>query len=116
MLKFKDGGKPRKYNSKILSEIMTQPKQTSAIEKKQSPVKYFAQKESEITIDFIEGKLTPIQYAVKKMELIRECLELEKENIKEELISFQLYLHDEGHIENHDWDFEKEAIVYVNIK
>jgi hypothetical protein len=47
------------------------------------------------------------------IEIIEQAKQMEKEQIKEEIIGFQIYLNDEGYVENHNWDFEKEAIVYL---
>lgn len=47
------------------------------------------------------------------MEQIKKAKEREKEYVKEELISFQIYLNDEGYINDYDWDFEKEAKVFL---
>ena len=48
--------------------------------------------------------------------IIIEAKKMDEEQSKEELISFQIYLNEEGHITNHDWDFEKEEIVYLHKK
>ena len=50
---------------------------------------------------------------IKLQEAFEQAKQMEKEQIKEEIIGFQIYLNDEGYIENHNWDFEKEAIVYL---
>ena len=36
-----------------------------------------------------------------------------EEQVREELIGFQIYLNNKGLITNHDWDFEKEAKKYI---
>ena len=47
-------------------------------------------------------------------EIYEQAKQMEKEQIIEEIIGFQIYLHDQGYITNHDWDFEKEAIYYLH--
>lgn len=36
--------------------------------------------------------------------------------MKDKLIDFQIFLNDKGLISNHDWDFEKEAKLYIKSK
>lgn len=51
------------------------------MEKKQTAVSYFAEIDTQLTIDFLEGKLNQIQYAYEKMNLLIESKKLEKEQI-----------------------------------
>jgi hypothetical protein len=36
--------------------------------------------------------------------------------MEDKLIDFQIFLNDKGLINNHDWDFEKEAKLYIKSK
>lgn len=43
-----------------------------------------------------------------------EVLEYEKNEMKEELIGFQIFLNNSGLITNYDWDYDKEAAKYLH--
>ncbi len=49
---------------------------------KQTALDYYAKKDNEITIDFLEGKINQIQCAIKKTELLFEAREMMKEQIR----------------------------------
>jgi hypothetical protein len=48
---------------------------------KQTSIKYFAEKDTELTIQFLEGKLTQIQLAIEKTKLLQQAIQMHKEEI-----------------------------------
>lgn len=76
----------------------------------------------------MENKQTAVEWLVEKLNSkygnddfiithineIEHAKQLEKQQIIEEIIGFQIYLHDEGYITSHDWNFVKEAIYYLH--
>jgi hypothetical protein len=57
----------------------------------------------------------PVDYTCKRsaFEVFEQAKEMHKQEIIEDIIGFQIYLHDNGLITNHDWEFEKLAKLYV---
>jgi hypothetical protein len=51
------------------------------MEKQQTAVDWFINKDSQVTIDFLEGKITQLQLAAKKATLIEQAKQMEKEQI-----------------------------------
>jgi hypothetical protein len=50
---------------------------------KQTAVQWFINKDTQATIDFIEGKITSLELAVKKATFIEQAKEMEKEQIED---------------------------------
>ena len=50
-------------------------------EKQQTAVEWFAEKDTELTIQFLEGKLNQIQLAIEKLKCLQQAKEMEKEQI-----------------------------------
>ena len=48
---------------------------------KQSSVEWFAEKDTELTIQFLEGKLNQIQLAIEKMQCLNKAKQMHKEEI-----------------------------------
>ena len=48
---------------------------------KQTAVEWFIEKDSQLTIDFIQGKITQFEFAAKKAVLKFQALQMEKEQI-----------------------------------
>lgn len=48
---------------------------------KLSPVEWFAKEDGQATIDFLEGKLSQIQLAVKKDRIFEQAKQMEKEQL-----------------------------------
>ena len=46
---------------------------------KETAVDWFIKKDSQVTIDFLEGKITQLQLAAKKATLIQQAKQMEKE-------------------------------------
>jgi len=51
------------------------------MKKKQTAVEWFIEKDSQLTIDFIQGKITQFEFAAKKAVLKFQALQMEKEQI-----------------------------------
>lgn len=49
---------------------------------KQSSIEWFAEKDTELTIQFLEGKLNQIQLAIEKMQCLQQAKQMHKEEIK----------------------------------
>jgi hypothetical protein len=52
------------------------------MKKKQTAVDWFIEKDSQLTIDFIQGKITQLVFAAKKAVLKFQALQMEKEQIE----------------------------------
>lgn len=50
---------------------------------KQSSVEWFAEKDTELTIQFLEGKLNQIQLAIEKMQCLNKAKQMHKEEIED---------------------------------
>jgi hypothetical protein len=50
---------------------------------KQTAVEWFINKDTQATIDFIEGKITSLELAVKKATFVEQAKAMEKEQIKD---------------------------------
>lgn len=64
---------------------------------KQTSIEWFAQKDTELTIQFLEGKLNQIQLAIEKMQCLQQAKQMHKEEIIEAFIG-----HDSDTKENID--------------
>jgi hypothetical protein len=53
------------------------------MEKKQTAVEWFIENDSQLTIDFIQGKITQLEFAAKKAVLKFQALQIEKEQIED---------------------------------
>jgi hypothetical protein len=51
--------------------------------KKQTAVEWYAEQEIELTLDFISKKINYFEYGIKKLRLIEQAKEMEKQQIKE---------------------------------
>lgn len=51
------------------------------MEKKQTAVEYYAEKDVQLTIDFLEGRLNQIQLTIEKMKLLNQAKRKENEQI-----------------------------------
>lgn len=60
------------------------------------------------------GEISIQDFGKQEIKLIEQAKQLEKQQIIEDIIGFQLYLYDQGYITNHDWNFVKEAIYYLH--
>ena len=49
---------------------------------KQTSIEWFAEKDTELTIQFLEGKLNQIQLAIEKMQCLEQAKQMHKEEIK----------------------------------
>lgn len=54
--------------------------------KKETSVEWYAQKDTELTIQFLEGKLNQIQLAVKKLQCLNDAKQMHKEELRNECI------------------------------
>lgn len=50
---------------------------------KQTSIEWFAQKDTELTIQFLEGKLNQIQLAIEKMQCLNKAKQMHKEEIED---------------------------------
>lgn len=50
---------------------------------KQTSIQWFAEKDTELTIQFLEGKLNQIQLAIEKMQCLNKAKQMHKEEIVE---------------------------------
>lgn len=50
---------------------------------KQTSIEWFAEKDTELTIQFLEGKLNQIQLAIEKMQCLNKAKQMHKEEIEE---------------------------------
>ena len=48
---------------------------------KQTAIEWFAEKDTELTIQFLEGKLNQIQLAIEKTKCLQQAKEMEKKQI-----------------------------------
>lgn len=49
---------------------------------KQTSIEWFAEKDTELTIQFLEGKLNQIQLAIEKMQCLNKAKQMHKEEIE----------------------------------
>ena len=49
------------------------------MENKQTAVEWFAQKDTELTISFLEGNLSQIQITIEKFKCLQQAKEMDKE-------------------------------------
>lgn len=49
---------------------------------KLTPVQWFAKEDGQATIEFLEGKLSQIELAVKKTQILEQAKQMEKEFLK----------------------------------
>jgi hypothetical protein len=52
------------------------------MEKKQTAVEWYIENDSQLTIDFIQGKITQLELAAKKAVVKFKALQMEKEQIE----------------------------------
>ena len=50
---------------------------------KQTSIEWFAEKDTELTIQFLEGKLNQIQLAIEKMQCLNKAKQMHKEEIED---------------------------------
>lgn len=50
---------------------------------KQTSIQWFAEKDTELTIQFLEGKLNQIQLAIEKMQCLNKAKQMHKEEIED---------------------------------
>jgi hypothetical protein len=46
---------------------------------KQTAVEFYSQEEIKLTLDFLENKITQLEYGIKKLRLVEQAKEMEKE-------------------------------------
>lgn len=63
--------------------------------KKQTAVQWFAQRDTELTIEFLEGKLNQIQLAIEKTKCLQQAKAMEREQIVD---AFDIACSDEDRI------------------
>lgn len=51
------------------------------MEKKQTAVEWFAYNDAQATLDYAEGKITELVFAVQKMAILQQALEMERQQI-----------------------------------
>lgn len=49
---------------------------------KQTSIEWYAQRDTELTIQFLEGKLNQIQLAIEKMQCLNKAKQMHKEEIE----------------------------------
>ena len=49
---------------------------------KQTAVEFYSQEEIKLTLDFLENKITQLEYGIKKLRLVEQAKEMEKEQIE----------------------------------
>lgn len=57
------------------------------MESKQTAVQFLSEHDTQATIDFAEGKLSELQYMVKKTIILHQALQIEKEQIINAFVS-----------------------------
>jgi hypothetical protein len=50
---------------------------------KQTAVEFYSQEEIKLTLDFLENKITQLEYGIKKLRLVEQAKEMEKEQMIE---------------------------------
>ena len=48
---------------------------------KQTAVEFYSQEEIKLTLDFLENKITQLEYGIKKLRLVEQAKEMEKEQM-----------------------------------
>ena len=51
------------------------------MEKKQTAVEWFAYNDAQATLDYAEGRSTELVFAVKKMAILQQALQMERQQI-----------------------------------
>ena len=64
-------------------------------------------------VEWFFDKLKNHEIQAEHFQLYQQAKQMEKDQIIEHSIGFQIYLNDKGLITNHDWDFEKLAKQYI---
>ena len=67
---------------------------------KQTAVEFYSQEEIKLTLDFLENKITQLEYGIKKLRLVEQAKEMEKEQIFDAL--------EVSKIERLTWGISKE--------
>ena len=63
---------------------------------KQTAIEWFAEKDTELTIQFLEGKLNQIQLAIEKTKCLQQAKEMEKEQIIKFANKYEEYCYNIG--------------------
>ena len=53
---------------------------------KQTAVEFYSQEEIKLTLDFLENKITQLEYGIKKLRLVEQAKAMEKEQIKDAFV------------------------------
>ena len=67
---------------------------------KQTAVEFYSQEEIKLTLDFLENKITQLEYGINKLRLVEQAKEMEKEQIFDAL--------EVSKIERLTWGISKE--------
>lgn len=61
------------------------------MKKKQTAVEWFAYNDAQATLDYAEGRITELVFAVQKMAILQQALEMEREQKAEIIKNIRSY-------------------------
>jgi len=72
-----------RYRLKDISDVSKLNLNKTIMEKQilETAVEFYAEQEVKLTLDFISNKLNELEYGIKRIELLKQAKEMEKEQI-----------------------------------
>jgi hypothetical protein len=71
-------------------------------------IEFFAEKDTQLTIDFLENKLTQLQLAIAKTKLFHEAKEMHKQEMKDAFTEGEFNIHNSKRDEGFEYETSEQ--------